>query len=608
MDTAGGELRGSATGGRGQLRKGAVAALGAALALAMATSAPVWADNPSEDEQAAPENTAPDDGGTDDGSTGDGDDGATDDGGTEDGDEEAEDGHDHSSGGGGLGYGGRATGPAELITLPDDPDYPVPGPPSNEALPEEIDAPGSFQRNVVCDPVAKPGVIAVANMLSQHYDRPAYSLSRPCIDLRSEHYDGRAVDWTLNAFDPQERRIGDAAVTWLTDNDGEMAHRLGIQSIIWNERSWGAGTGYWQAYAGQSPHTDHIHISLTWDGAHMRTSWWTGIALAEERQDLGPCDVVGGGYAALPVAPRTEACIAPQVWADSTDFGTVRPGGQGAGLDLVQPLLEVPETGVLDSETRAALLEWQTEQGVPTTGVLDQLTYAAALGQELPELPEEAFAVELPDYLTTQFTAHKRAELTEGDRGPAVEVLQEALGMEDTDGVFGPLTAEALAEFAAQEPLLRDDLTTTDTLVWEVLERRAYPLLALRSHELEVGDEGDLVVQLQQLLDVEDDGVFGPLTGQAVKDAQAAAELEPTGVADGATWQALEESRIAEAAEAAADGDSEDGQTDEETAADEAGADEAGADEANDDEPNEDDTSADDTEATVPQWALVPVR
>jgi hypothetical protein len=29
-------------------------------------------------------------------------------------------------------------------------------------------------------------------------------------------------------------------------------------------------------------HKDHVHISLTWDGAMMRTSWWTGVALTEK--------------------------------------------------------------------------------------------------------------------------------------------------------------------------------------------------------------------------------------------------------------------------------------------------------------------------------------
>ena len=455
-----------------------------------------------------------------------------------------------TSSSGGLQYGGRSMGPSPLLTLPEDPNYPVPDAPVHESLPEGVELPEDvdqaavFQRNVICDPVAKPGVIAVANLLGQAYDRPGYTLARSCIDLRSEHYDGRAVDWQLNAYDPMDRRIGDAAATWLTDNEGEVARRLGIQSIIWNNRSWHASDGIWRAYAGQSPHTDHIHISLTWDGANMRTSWWTGVALTAEEVDQGPCAVVGGAYAAVPQAARAEPCDLTQFWPADTGYASIRPGGQGAGLDLVQPLLDVPQTNQFDLQTREALLVWQHEQGIPQTGVLDQLTYAAALGWELPELPEAALAVARPDYAVTEFTTHKRAVLTEGSSGEAVKVLQAALGVDD-DGVFGPLTAEALTTFAEEHPLLLDDLTATDTLVWELLEQRAYPYLALRDVELEIGDEGYPVQVLQRLLELEDDGIFGPITQQGVLDAQAGAELEETGITDGATWQAIDEAAVA---------------------------------------------------------------
>lgn len=447
---------------------------------------------------------------------------------------------------GGSKYGGRSTGPAPLITLPDDPNYPVPEPPTNEVLPEgvtlpeEVDEINVFQNNVVCDPVAKPGVIAVANLLGQHYDRPGYTLSRACIDLRSEHYDGRAVDWQLNASDPMDRRIGDAAVTWLTDNDGEMARRLGIQSIIWNNRSWHAAGGVWQGYTGQSAHTDHVHLSFTWDGAYMRTSWWTGVALTADELDQGPCAVIGGAYAAVPQARNTQACVSAELWPTNSGYATVRPGEGGPGVDLVQPLLDVEQTGILDEATREALLTWQDEQGVPQTGVLDQLTYAAALGAELPELPEGALASEVPDYLVTDLTAYDRMSITEGDQGEAVSALQQALGMEDTDGVFGPKTAAALTEFAEEQPLLKDDLVETDTLVWHLLEEQANPTLAYRDIEVAVGDTGTPVVLLQRLLGLEDDGIFGPMTEQAVMDAQAAVDLEPTGIVDGPTWAAID--------------------------------------------------------------------
>lgn len=561
------------------VRRGAIAVLGAALAISM-TQLPVWADGEvgtAPAEEAAPV-APPADGEAP----------------PVDGEEPPAEGQeppaedqeptDPPAESKGPSYGGRSTGPMPLETLPEDPNYPVPEPPTNETLPEgvelpeEADDPGVFQNNIICDPVTKPGVIAVANLLSDHYDRPGYTTSRACIDLRSEHYDGRAVDWQLDAHDPQERRIGDAAVLWLTDNDGEVARRLGIQSIIWNERSWHASGGGWQGYVGQSAHTDHVHISLNWDGAYMRTSWWTGIAITAETADQGPCAVIGGAYAALPQAARTQPCAPAEFWPEDTGIATVRPGGEGEGVALLQPLLEVEETGVFDEATRRALIAWQGEQGIPQTGVMDQLTYAAALGQELPELPEGALAVEWPEAQVTEFTPLKRTVLTEGSTGEDVKVLQDALGVEG-DGVFGPLTAEALTEFATKDPMLRDDITETDTLVWHVLEQRAYPHLRLRSIELQIEDQGYPVTVLQELLDVEGDGIFGPITQQAVLDAQAEAGLEQTGVVDPATWKAIDEAATARAEAAKEEAQDAEGEAD----SPEAGSDSAGT-EASDDE------------------------
>lgn len=459
--------------------------------------------------------------------------------------------------GGGTRYGGRGYEPAPLVLLEPDPAHPVPDPPVNEDLPEAVDVQPPWQANVLCDPVDRPGVEAFGALLA-HYDRPVFSTFRSCIDQKSEHYEGRALDWPLNAFDPADRRIGDAFVTWLTDNDGEMAARFGVQSIIWNERSWGSGERTWRRYAGQSAHTDHVHFSFTWDGAAMRTSWWTGIAV--EHPDLGPCEVVAGTYAAIPQAPRLEECGPDRFALPDTGYQRVRPGGTGSGVDLVQPLLEVPLTGVLDDDTRAALLAWQAEEGLPTTGVLDQTTYARALGQEL-ELPEEALAIPVPEFATTDFTPHLRTVLAEGDEDAPVEpgeegeerdeaqagpvaVLQEAIGAEP-DGVFGPQTAEALRAYFAEEPLLADRAESegeprVTPLVWHLLERREAGTLDHRYVELERDAEGELVQLLQEHLGVEADGIFGPLTEEAVIQAQVAADLEPTGVVDGPTWAALD--------------------------------------------------------------------
>src|SRR5699024_6074559 len=105
-----------------------------------------------------------------------------------------------------------------------------------------------------------------------------------------------------------------------------------------------------------------------------------------------------GQYAAIPQGPRLEVCPTGMVAPPETGYTRLRMGESGPGLSLVQPLLEVEQTGVFDPETREALIAWQGEHGIPQTGVLDQLTYAVALGWEVAELPEQALAVELEDW------------------------------------------------------------------------------------------------------------------------------------------------------------------------------------------------------------------
>lgn len=450
--------------------------------------------------------------------------------------EESGQGSDKSSGG--VAYGGHSTGPATPELLAPTAEFPVPEPPVNESLPPEVDVIDPFQRNTVCDPVDKPGLEAFTNVVGEHYGRPGHTTSRSCIVQKSEHYDGRAVDWQLSAADPADRRIGDAVVTWLTANDGEMAKRFGIQSIIWNAHSWRPSGEGWQGYAGQSAHTDHVHFSFTWDGAMMRTSWWTGVALTAN--DIGPCATVGGTYSAVPQGPRTQPCSTEGAVAEPYGgYADVLPGGTGAGVALVQPLLDVPQTGELDALTREALLVWQTKAAVPQTGVLDQLTYLAAEGKPLPELPADALAVPVADDMTTVYTPYQRTVLAEGSTGPAVKVLQQALGLE-ADGIFGPKTAAAVLDFTTEHPLLTAQ-PQTGWALWRVLEMQDYPTLPYRDRVLEIGAEGPDVATLQAQLGVESDGRFGPLTQQAVRDAQAEAGLEATGVVDGPTWAAADE-------------------------------------------------------------------
>lgn len=482
----------------------------------------------------------------------------------------------------GLAPDGTGTGSAAFVPVAPDPAV-VPDPPVNEDLPLEIDEKAPFAQQISCDPVDRPGVTAFALLVSEHYNRPTFFGARPCIDYASFHHDGRALDWPLAAWVSEDRMIADAVLTWLTADDAEMAKRFGLEYMIWNGLIYYVDGRGWQHYTG-NPHTDHIHFSFSWDGATMRTSWWTGVAVTEP--DLGPCDVTPWAYAAIHEFPRIAACDASSlVTSPATGLGRVRPGESGGGVAMLQGVLGLEQTGVLDDTTRAALMAWQDEHRIPETGVADDLTYAVAQGWEIDELPESALSVAPEEWQETEFTALRRTKLSEGDEGDAVKVMQAAIGAEP-DGSFGPQTAEALLEWEKTIPELAlqaerrgDDPATVTPLTWVFLERAVYPTIAVRDVELSLGDldqaadpegvhvarsladsvdvsvsgsdvgspyAGGAVALLQTLLGVDADGSFGPLTEEAVKAVQEAAELEPTGVVDGLTWAAVEEVAVEE--------------------------------------------------------------
>ncbi|GAA5159379.1 peptidoglycan-binding domain-containing protein [Ornithinimicrobium tianjinense] len=472
----------------------------------------------------------------------------------------------------GIASNGAGTGTAAFLPVPADPAV-VPDPPVNDQLPLEVDEKAPFAQQISCDPVDRPGVTAFALLISDHYDRPTWFGARPCIDYASFHHDGRALDWPLAAWDTEDRMIADSVLAWLTADDGEMAKRFGLEYVIWNGLIYYVDGRGWQFYTG-NPHTDHIHFSFSWDGALMRTSWWTGVAVTEP--DLGPCDVTPFAYAAIHQFPRLTACDASVLVASpDTGLSRVRPGESGGGVGMLQTMLGLEPTGVLDDATRRALMAWQEEHKIPETGVADALTYAAAEGWEVGELPPSALAVFPEPWQTTEFTALRRTTLTQGDTGEAVELMQVALGAEP-DGSFGPKTAKALRAWEKTIPELQvqavrrgDGPAVVTPLTWVFLERSVYPTIAVRDVELSIGsldqvaDEagvlqqraitegradspyaGGAVTLLQRLLGVDADGSFGPRTEKAVKAVQEAAELEPTGTVDGPTWVAVEQAAL----------------------------------------------------------------
>jgi hypothetical protein len=145
-----------------------------------------------------------------------------------------------------------------------------------------------------CSPNAKPGMLAFRRIVMARFPTTGLGgISRACnVGGQSEHKEGRAWDWGVNASYPSHRELVQKLFDWLFaedryGNDGAMAKRFGIMYVIWNHKIWGSWGG-WDTYCVpkprgcvdpddgglRSPHTDHVHFSMSRNGAQMKTTFW----------------------------------------------------------------------------------------------------------------------------------------------------------------------------------------------------------------------------------------------------------------------------------------------------------------------------------------------
>ncbi len=211
---------------------------------------------------------------------------------------------------------------------------PVPGtglPPAavpviQQALPQGYDVSPTYEGQGQCDPVAKPGTQKLADLIKATYgaDQTVW-IPRACDSGgQSEHKEGRALDWMTSVRNAQQRANAETFLAWLLGPDQfgvpyGNAMRLGVMYIGWNDRIW---RGYdikrgWTELKGcfatpttgmdTTCHRNHIHISLTWDGASARTSFWDGTPMDAPycASQKSSATTVGGGRAAdlVGVAP-----------------------------------------------------------------------------------------------------------------------------------------------------------------------------------------------------------------------------------------------------------------------------------------------------------------
>jgi hypothetical protein len=162
----------------------------------------------------------------------------------------------------------------------------APPKPDTPNFSKAIEAYAPYEGGQFCEPVDRPGAVKIARLIRATYGQDeAIGIARNACYTTSEHNDGRALDWMVDATTRAGRAKADAFLDWLlaTDkygNKNAMARRLGVMYIIHDHRIWRSYSPVgWGPYSGTNPHTDHIHISLSYDGSTGRTSFWTGKPL-----------------------------------------------------------------------------------------------------------------------------------------------------------------------------------------------------------------------------------------------------------------------------------------------------------------------------------------
>lgn len=202
--------------------------------------------------------------------------------------------------------------------------YPVPDP--GYGLPGPWGDVPAYVPQRTCDPVAKPGLVKLRAILLKTYPGTGDSgIGTSCTgrDATSEHLEGRAFDWRVDIAIPREKAEAETFLSWLTAGNGAYARKMGVMYVIWDGRIWGTYSisRGWRAIScsGKTAcHRDHVHISMTWDGAYARSPFWSRTVPVG--QDLGPC-IRGGQYFAPvhPASARNTAGCAPWTPLPPTD-------------------------------------------------------------------------------------------------------------------------------------------------------------------------------------------------------------------------------------------------------------------------------------------------
>jgi peptidoglycan hydrolase-like protein with peptidoglycan-binding domain len=210
------------------------------------------------------------------------------------------------------------------------------------------------------------------------------------------------------------------------------------------------------------------------------------------------------------------AWLALIITTRSGDFGDAVRGVQQFQPGRFPDAPELAVDGVYGPNTQAAVREFQRQWGLTMDGVAGRETWSFLQAQ--PRGPDAPWPL-----------AKVGQKQDDNWRIRAVQNLLVHAGRPlAVDGIYGPLTGEAMRQWQTTQRALFIS-TTCGQLDWPALTPTVSP-----------GDNGSHVAAVQSLLPaLVEDGVYGPLTEQAVRDFQDMFAPPANGIVGPSTWYAL---------------------------------------------------------------------
>lgn len=220
---------------------------------------------------------------------------------------------------------------------------------------------------------------------------------------------------------------------------------------------------------------------------------------------------------------RLEAADVPIVPSSRIARPTLMTDSQGEAVSELQAVLlllgfyDGPITGQYQASTQEAVKQFQAAAGLTADGIVGPATWSRLF----PAPPTEA----IPPGIAAQ----------EGTAAAPAGSSVNTPSSETAPGLTNADSSEDIASVAnTSPPENKPDPPTNATA------NAARPLLRL-------GDRGEAVKRLQERLSALGfyqgaiDGIFGELTEEAVKNAQANYQLTDDGIVGPATWNAIDE-------------------------------------------------------------------